>query len=81
MLRADAGALLVLMHTRGTPRTMRAEAIARFGCDPILLPSQDILLSNIAPQGDVPIVLARRIDALGGHREEPDYPYGHPDAR
>src|SRR5205085_7224915 len=28
MLRvvADAGALLVLMHTRGTPRTMRAEA-------------------------------------------------------
>jgi sulfite reductase (ferredoxin) len=31
-------------------RTALREVIADFGCDPILLPSQDILLSNIAPQ-------------------------------
>jgi len=31
-------------------RTALREIVARFGCDPILLPSQDILLSNIAPE-------------------------------
>jgi sulfite reductase (ferredoxin) len=31
-------------------RTALREIVTSFGCDPILLPSQDILLSNIAPQ-------------------------------
>jgi sulfite reductase (ferredoxin) len=30
--------------------TALREIVTRFGCDPILLPSQDILLSNIAPE-------------------------------
>jgi sulfite reductase (ferredoxin) len=38
------------------------EVIARFGCDPILLPSQDILLSNIAPENRAAID-----DALRAH--------------
>jgi sulfite reductase (ferredoxin) len=41
-------------------RTALREVIARFGCDPILLPSQDILLSNIAPENRAPIDAALR---------------------
>jgi sulfite reductase (ferredoxin) len=43
-------------------RTALREIIARFGCDPILLPSQDILLSNIAPENRAAID-----EALRGH--------------
>ncbi len=43
-------------------RTALREVIARFGCDPILLPSQDILLSNIAPESRAAID-----EALRGH--------------
>jgi sulfite reductase (ferredoxin) len=43
-------------------RTALREVIARFGCDPILLPSQDILLSNIAPENRAAID-----DALRAH--------------
>src|SRR5260370_14483230 len=41
-------------------RTALREIIGRFGCDPILLPSQDILLSNIAPQDRATIDAALR---------------------
>ena len=41
-------------------RTALREVIARFGCDPILLPSQDILLSNIAPENRAAIDEALR---------------------
>src|SRR5258708_1225718 len=43
-------------------RTALREVIARFGCDPILLPSQDILLSNIAPENRAAVD-----DALRAH--------------
>jgi sulfite reductase (ferredoxin) len=33
----------------GRIRTALREIVQRFGCDPILMPSQDIILSNIAP--------------------------------
>ncbi|MBV9825602.1 MAG: NADPH-dependent assimilatory sulfite reductase hemoprotein subunit [Alphaproteobacteria bacterium] len=33
----------------GRLRTVLHELIGRFGCDPILMPTQDIILSNIAP--------------------------------
>ncbi|MBV9522046.1 MAG: NADPH-dependent assimilatory sulfite reductase hemoprotein subunit, partial [Alphaproteobacteria bacterium] len=41
-------------------RTALREAVARFGCDPILLPSQDILLSNIAPRDKATVEAALR---------------------
>ncbi len=41
-------------------RTALREIIGRFGCDPILLPSQDILLSNIAPRDRAAIDAALR---------------------
>ena len=34
----------------GQIRTALREIVTRFGCDPILMPSQDIILSEIAPQ-------------------------------
>jgi sulfite reductase (ferredoxin) len=43
-------------------RTALREIVTRFGCDPILLPSQDILLSNIAPENRAAID-----EALRGH--------------
>ena len=43
-------------------RTALREIVTRFGCDPILLPSQDILLSNIAPESRAAID-----EALRGH--------------
>src|SRR5882724_2698359 len=43
-------------------RTALREIVTRFGCDPILLPSQDILLSNIAPASRAAID-----EALRGH--------------
>jgi sulfite reductase (ferredoxin) len=43
-------------------RTALREIVTRFGCDPILLPSQDILLSNIAPENRAAID-----DSLRGH--------------
>ncbi|HEX3498432.1 MAG TPA: NADPH-dependent assimilatory sulfite reductase hemoprotein subunit [Stellaceae bacterium] len=42
--------------------TALREIVSRFGCDPILLPSQDILLSNIAPENRAAID-----EALRGH--------------
>jgi sulfite reductase (ferredoxin) len=43
-------------------RTALREIVTRFGCDPILLPSQDILLSDIAPESRAAID-----EALRGH--------------
>jgi sulfite reductase (ferredoxin) len=41
-------------------RTALREIVGRFGCDPILSPTQDILLSNIAPQNRAAIDAALR---------------------
>ena len=35
---------------RSRLRTALREIVARFGCDPILMPSQDIILSEVRPQ-------------------------------
>jgi sulfite reductase (ferredoxin) len=37
-------------HARSRIRTALREIVERFGCDPILMPSQDIILSEIRPQ-------------------------------
>jgi sulfite reductase (ferredoxin) len=41
-------------------RTALREIVGRFGCDPILSPTQDILLSNIAPENRAAIDAALR---------------------
>ncbi|HZU90290.1 MAG TPA: NADPH-dependent assimilatory sulfite reductase hemoprotein subunit, partial [Stellaceae bacterium] len=39
----------IVDNGRSQIRTALREIVRRFGCDPILMPSQDIILSNIAP--------------------------------
>jgi sulfite reductase (ferredoxin) len=39
----------------GNIRTALREIVSRFGCDPILMPSQDIILSEIRPEDRAPI--------------------------
>lgn len=41
-------------------RSALREAVARFGCDPILMPSQDIILSEIAPEDRDAVTLLLR---------------------
>jgi len=45
-------------------RTALREIVARFGCDPILMPSQDIILSEIAPESRAAIEAALREHAV-----------------
>src|SRR5262249_46355238 len=45
---------------QGDFRTALREIVQRFGCDPILMPSQDIMLSNIAPEDQAAIMTLLR---------------------
>ncbi|MGH7092466.1 MAG: NADPH-dependent assimilatory sulfite reductase hemoprotein subunit, partial [Stellaceae bacterium] len=45
-------------------RTALREIVTRFGCDPILMPSQDIILSGIAPESRAAIEAALRAHAV-----------------
>jgi sulfite reductase (ferredoxin) len=47
-------------NAQGDLRTALREIVQRFGCDPILMPSQDIILSNIAPEDQAAIMTLLR---------------------